>query len=203
MSKSPKEIYDFQNIKVEPSTHQQFQTSNAYSFIIELLIHEIKEEGFEKNEATPIQDLTEVSIKQEEFGASKYQNKQENEMIEISASASIKSSLKKHVNFVHEGKRLFKCEICNGRFTEKIKLKQHIEDVHCLTTISIVHEGNKSFQCELCVFTTQKNCDLRKHKSEVHEEEKPHQCGICNLSFARKWNLDKHVVSVHKNSSQI
>ena len=51
MSKSPKEIYDFQNIKVEPSTLQQFQTSNAYSFIIELLIHEIKEEGFEKNEA--------------------------------------------------------------------------------------------------------------------------------------------------------
>jgi len=72
MSKSPKEIYDFQNIKVEPSTLQQFQTSNAYSFIIELLIHEIKEEGFEKNEATPIQDLTEVSIKQEEFGASMY-----------------------------------------------------------------------------------------------------------------------------------
>ena len=55
-------------------------------------------------------------------------------------------------------------------------MKQHIEAVHCLTTISIVHEGNKSFQCELCVFTTQKNCDLHKHKSEVHEGEKPHQC---------------------------
>ena len=122
-------------------------------------------------------------------------------MIEISASASFKSSLKKHVNFVHEGKRSFECEVCNGRFTEKRKLKQHIEDVHCLTTISIVHEGNKSFQCELCVFTTQKNCDLRKHKSEVHEEEKPHQCGICNNRFARKWNLTQHA-AVHKNEGK-
>ena len=46
-----------------------------------MLIHEIKEETFKENEATPIQYLTAIYIKQEEFGASGYQNEQEKEMI--------------------------------------------------------------------------------------------------------------------------
>jgi len=68
----------FQSIKVEPSTLNQSQTSDTADT---LLIHEIKEETFEENEATPIQDLTAVYIKQEEFGASGYQNEQEKEVI--------------------------------------------------------------------------------------------------------------------------
>ena len=48
-----------------------------------LLIHEFKEENFEKNEAIAVQDLAPVDIKQEEFGASEFQNEQENEMIDI------------------------------------------------------------------------------------------------------------------------
>ena len=46
-----------------------------------LLIHGIKEEIFQGNEATPIQGFTDVYIKQEEFGDSGYQNEQENGMI--------------------------------------------------------------------------------------------------------------------------
>jgi len=45
-----------------------------------LLIHGIKEEIFEGNEATPIQDLNDFYIKQEEFDDSGYQNEQENGM---------------------------------------------------------------------------------------------------------------------------
>ena len=37
----------------------------------------------EENETTPIQDLSEVSIKQGEFGAPEYQNEQESEMVDI------------------------------------------------------------------------------------------------------------------------
>ena len=48
-----------------------------------LLIDEIKEEICEENEVTPIQDLSEVSIKQGEFGASEYQNEQESEMVDL------------------------------------------------------------------------------------------------------------------------
>ena len=46
-----------------------------------LLVHEIKEEVLERNEAAPIQDLTEVYMKQEKFDASGYQIVEENGMI--------------------------------------------------------------------------------------------------------------------------
>ena len=58
----------FQSIKVEQISVD----------VDPLLIHEIKEEYLEENEATPIQDLTEVYIKQEVFDASEYQNEQRN-----------------------------------------------------------------------------------------------------------------------------
>ena len=58
-------------IKVEPSTLKQSQTSDTAD---PLLIHQIKEETYEENDATPIQDLTAVYVKQEEFDASDYQN---------------------------------------------------------------------------------------------------------------------------------
>ena len=67
----------FPSIKVEHSTIEQDKTSDVAD---PLLIHEFKEEIFEDNEATPIQDLNEVYIKQEEFCASGYQNEQENGM---------------------------------------------------------------------------------------------------------------------------
>ena len=57
----------FQNIKVEPLTVKQAQTSDI---VDPLLMHEIKKEHLEENETKPIQDLTEVYIKQEEFSES-------------------------------------------------------------------------------------------------------------------------------------
>ena len=54
----------FQSIKVEPLTTELTQMSDI---VDPLLMHVIKKEHFEENEATPFQDLTEVYIKQEEF----------------------------------------------------------------------------------------------------------------------------------------
>ena len=48
-----------------------------------MVIDEIKEEIYEENEVTPIQDLSEVSIKQGEFGASEYHNEKESEMFDL------------------------------------------------------------------------------------------------------------------------
>ena len=70
----------FQSIKVEHPTIQQSQISDTAD---PLIIPEFKEEIFEENEkATPIQDLNEVYINQEESGASVYQNEQENRLID-------------------------------------------------------------------------------------------------------------------------
>ena len=70
----------FQCIKVEPSTLEQSQLSAT---VDPLLIHELKEENFEENDAIAVQDLAPVDIKQEEVGASEIQNEQDNEMINI------------------------------------------------------------------------------------------------------------------------
>ena len=67
----------FQSSKVKPSTIKQSQSSDTTD---PLLIDEIKKEICEENEVTPIQDLSEVSIKQVEFGASEYENEQESEI---------------------------------------------------------------------------------------------------------------------------
>ena len=71
---------NFQSIKLEPSTLEQSQPSET---VDPLLVHEFKEENFKENEAIAIQDLAPVYIKQEEVGASEFQNEHENEMIDI------------------------------------------------------------------------------------------------------------------------
>ena len=94
MSKSAKEIYVaslgisnaivHETKKIESKNKDQdmsFQSIKVEQISVDvdpLLIHEIKEEYFEENEAAPIQDLTKVYIKQEVFDASEYQHEQRN-----------------------------------------------------------------------------------------------------------------------------
>ena len=42
---------------------------------------------------------------------------------------------------VHEGKKPFKCEICEKNFANKTALTKHT---------ATVHEEQKSFKCEIC-----------------------------------------------------
>ena len=48
------------------------------------------------------------------------------------------SLLNSHVLSAHEGIKLFKCNICNEKFSEKSLLNSHV---------SSVHEGVKPFKC--------------------------------------------------------
>ena len=44
--------------------------------------------------------------------------------------------MKRHVASVHEGKKPFKCDICDYKFSQKTSMKSHVETVH---------EGKKLF----------------------------------------------------------
>mgnify|MGYP001250980655 CR=1 FL=1 len=86
---------------------------------------------------------------------------------------------------IHDGKKLFACEICSEKsFTRKADLKRHVQ---------MVHEGFKPYSCEICgkSFATRKS-DLRRHIETVHEGKRPYKCELCNKGFARKDNFKTH-----------
>ena len=41
-----------------------------------------------------------------------------------------KSTLKRHLASVHEGKSAFRCDICNKGYTKKVHMKRHISRMH-------------------------------------------------------------------------
>ena len=55
---------------------------------------------------------------------------------------TIKPGLKRHVEYIHEGKKpAFVCTFCSKRFELKKDMKNHI---------NVVHEGKKPFDCKIC-----------------------------------------------------
>ena len=47
-----------------------------------------------------------------------------------SYSYAIKVNMNKHVASVHEGKKAFKCRICDKSFSEKGSVKRHVSRIH-------------------------------------------------------------------------
>ena len=79
--------------------------------------------------------------------------------------------LKIHISAVHEGKKPYKCTICDNSFGLKRNLKSHIASVH---------EGKKSFQCNVCGQSFTEKWKMR---------EKSH----LNVTFAKQ-DLAKNVI---------
>ena len=69
----------------------------------------------------------------------------------------------KHISAVHEGKKPFKCTICDKSFGRKSHMELHI---------SAVHEEKKPFKCLLCTEGFTRKDNMQKHISLVHESEK-------------------------------
>jgi uncharacterized Zn-finger protein len=59
----------------------------------------------------------------------------------VTKSCSTKDNMKKHVASVHEGKKPFRCDICEYRSSEKSNMNRHIKSVH---------EGKKNLKFEYC-----------------------------------------------------
>ena len=70
------------------------------------------------------------------------------------------SSLKKHIETVHEGIKPFKCKTCDYETAHKPHLKKHVESVH---------EGFKPFKCTICEYRAGHKSALKTHTKSVHE----------------------------------
>ena len=92
---------------------------------------------------------------------------------------------------VHEGKKVFQCNVCNSGFKHKTSLFRHIDTVH---------EKKKPFKCTVCEagFTIKDN--LKRHIHAVHEGKKPFSCIECESTFTAKSSLSAHFVSVHEGT---
>ena len=89
-------------------------------------------------------------------------------------SCTRKTNLKKHIDTIHEGKKLhkpYKCSICDYSCTKKSNLDDHIY---------AVHEGKKPHQCYICDYSCATKSNMSQHINTVHEGKKPHKCSICD-----------------------
>ena len=96
-----------------------------------------------------------------------------------------KSSLKTHIQEVHQGIR-YPCDQCPHQARNKISLKYHIETVH---------EG-KRYYCDQCEYAAVSNSSLRQHIRETHCERN-HKCCDCDYKAKTAEALKAHVNAVH------
>ena len=78
---------------------------------------------------------------------------------------SFSTNMKKHISIVHDKKKPFSCEICDGSFLSRYDLERHF---------SKVHEGNKDpFRCYKCNSAFASKGKLKSHIEADHEGKKP------------------------------
>ena len=72
-----------------------------------------------------------------------------------------------HINTVHLNLRPFSCDCCEQAFTQKGRLKTHVEDKHGNK------RNHKSHVCNLCRISFIKKNQLKQHIVEIHKNLKP------------------------------
>jgi KRAB domain-containing zinc finger protein len=71
----------------------------------------------------------------------------------------VKSNL--HHEVIHTGKKTYPCKVCNGAFSRKAYLKEHLKEHEHF------HTSEYPFKCKICAETfTQKN-DVKRHERKI------------------------------------
>ena len=114
---------------------------------------------------------------------------------------SDKSSMRKHIEFIHEGKKRYTkeemdievmCQICSKVFKGKMApstLQRHIKYVH-------MGGKHKVHNCEICGKGYQGKANLRQHVQVIHDQVY-FFCDQCGAPFRSKTMLSSHIKIVH------
>jgi hypothetical protein len=67
---------------------------------------------------------------------------------------------------VHEGKKPFKCEVCDYSCSQKSIMKSHVVSAH---------EGKKPFKCNICDYRCSRNINMNIHVTNcsavIHQQD--------------------------------
>jgi Zinc finger, C2H2 type/C2H2-type zinc finger/Zinc-finger of C2H2 type len=89
------------------------------------------------------------------------------------------------------------CPLCDKYFTEKRKVKSHIERIHL---------QKKNYKCDICSYTAFKKYDIYLHYLNIHtpksEIEHRSMCPDCGLSFQTNSKLNMHINRKHNISKR-
>ena len=106
-----------------------------------------------------------------------------------------KEHLKRHILAIHL-KDKFSCSICNQRYVELNRIKQHFTKKHKLTVCQYCNNFYTLEHSE----THHKNCE--KENKESHSEN-VHYCSKCKLCFTTKEKLKRHLNSQNNKCENI
>ena len=137
--------------------------------------------------------------------------------------------LDKHTKLKHRCYSM--CTLCETKFSDKLKLKYHMEIVHQLGTklaqlyvcpechychkniehlcehLCSKHGKTLEHPCEQCAKVLPSSMMLKIHTVEEHEyiERKVSifKCDMCDKSFSLKKYLEKHVEKFHSTNSHV
>lgn len=107
---------------------------------------------------------------------------------ECSYQTDRRFSLTLHLS-THSDIKSFYCDTCKKSFSNKVRLKRHIEYQH------LQHDA-KDFKCPHCPYHTIRKDNLRKHLI-AHSDVKQFQCVICKAEFNWKSSLQLHIKAQH------
>jgi len=165
-----------------------------------------------------LQDFTE-KIQLKQHTQEKHKRKETFQCHKCFSSYKNNSSLKKHIQMVHE----FTCTVCLQNFDENIQLIQHIQTQHAdkkevlycqncskqFTKIDIFNRHilnfHEKFTCTDCkhIFDGKKQLrqhqQLNKHHKFADELVKKIGCSFCTKRFNHNLYLNRHIKLVHQN----
>ncbi|XP_069104266.1 zinc finger and BTB domain-containing protein 41-like [Argopecten irradians] len=102
------------------------------------------------------------------------------------------TTLKQHIEEIHEGKMNMICKVCNKKFARKAQLTRH-ERIHGL-------DQSKRLVCPACGKGFWYECNYQRHIRIVHGPVKENfHCSYCGKGFNLKSAMVSHVQKVHLN----
>lgn len=125
------------------------------------------------------------------------------------------TSLEKHRQRSHAGRRVFCCAFCPHATNFKANLTRHVRlhlderqfvceqcgaAFHVLSALKdhrlYLHSNEREHACSLCPKAFKRASELHRHQ-KTHSDERPYACDCCDKSFKRSSHLKRHREKFH------